>query len=42
MTKFIFKNYEYNDSEAVAQFHYGFDNGYQFTEEVKFASDGKK
>ena len=42
MTKFIFKNYEYDNAGSVAKFYYGFDNGYQFTEEVKFASDGRQ
>lgn len=38
MTKFIFKNYEFNYSQSIAKFHYAFDNGYRFTEEVKFES----
>lgn len=36
MTKFIFKNFEIDYDLAIAKFNYEYDNGYHFTEEVKF------
>lgn len=36
MTKFTFKNFEFDYSQAIAKFHYEYDNGYRFVEEVRF------
>lgn len=38
MTKFTFKNFEFDYSQSIAKFHYEFDNGYGFAEEVRFQS----
>ncbi len=42
MTKFIFKNYEFNYKDSTAKFHYAFDNGYRFVEQVKFFDDSNQ
>lgn len=39
MKNFIFKSYEFNESDSSAQFTYGFDDGQTFNEVVKFKVD---
>lgn len=38
MKKFVFKSYEFNKPESTAEFLYGFDDGREFKELVKFRS----
>lgn len=41
MSKFIFKSYDFNKVDYTANFNYGFDDGRNFTETVKFEGGGE-
>ncbi len=40
MSKFVFKSYDFDKADCTASFNYGFDDGRNFTEIVKFEGGG--